>query len=121
MMHNYFRIYIKKTQNVKLTPDEEENTEGKGTPLSGAWGSLPGPELSRSRRLVPSVLGCVGPDPKRRLLNILGLGPDGLERLLKASRPKGVRESRAIMDRKELESKKTEGESLGSHKKSNPL
>lgn len=82
-----------------------ENTEGNGTPPSvEPCGSFPGPELSRSRRL-PSVLGWEGPDPSNRLLKSLGVDPEGLERVLKASKPNGARESRPIMERRDSDKK----------------
>ena len=85
--------------------EEVEKTDGKGTPPSAVpWESFPGPELSRSRRLEPSALGWVGLEPSRRLLKSLGLEPEGLDRVLKQSRPKGGRESRPIIERRELES-----------------
>ncbi len=86
-----------------------ENTEGKGTPPSvGPCGSFPGPEFSRSRRLVPSALGWEGPAPSSRLLKSLGLDPEGLERVPKESRPNGARESRPITERRDSETKQEE-------------
>lgn len=82
-----------------------EKTEGKGTPPSPVpWESFPGPELSRSRRLEPSAFGWAGLEPSSKLLKSLGLEPEGLDRVLKQSRPKGGRESRPIIERRELES-----------------
>lgn len=83
----------------------EVKTEGNGTPLSpGPWGSLPGPELSRSRRLDPSGLDWAILDPSNRLLNSLGLEAEGFDRALSESRPKGGRLSRLIMERREPDS-----------------
>lgn len=84
-----------------------EKTDGKVTPESpGPWGSLPGPELSRSRRLEPSGLGWVLLEPSSRLLNSLGLEEEdeGLDRALNESRPKGERVSRPITERSDPES-----------------
>lgn len=53
---------------------------------------------------MPSALGWVGPELSSRLLKSLGVGPVGLDSVLKASRPKGARASRLIMARKEPES-----------------
>lgn len=83
----------------------EVKTDGNGTPLSpGPWGSLPGPELSRSRRLDPSGLDWAMLEPSKRLLNSLGLEADGFDRALSESKPKGGRLSRLIMDRSEPDS-----------------
>jgi len=90
-----------------LTPPEVK-TEGKGTPLSpGPWGSRPGPEFSRSRRLEPSCLGWDMLEPSSRLLKSLGLEAEeeeeaeeeGLDSALSESRPNGGRLSRPIMER----------------------
>ncbi len=97
-----------KDKGWSLTP-AVENTEGKGTPPSvGPCGSFPGPEFSRSRRLVPSALGWEGPAPSSRLLKSLGLDPEGLERVPKESRPNGARESRPITERRDSETKQEE-------------
>lgn len=94
-------IIIWKNENILLTPAEVK-TEGNGTPLSpGPWGSFPGPELSRSRRLDPSGLDWAMLEPSKRLLNSLGLEAEGFERALRESRPKGGRLSRLIMERSE--------------------
>lgn len=83
----------------------EVKTEGNGTPLSpGPWGSLPGPELSRSRRLDPSGLDWAMLDPSNKLLNSLGLEAEGFDRALSESRPNGGRLSRLIMERSEPDS-----------------
>lgn len=84
---------------------DEVKTEGKGTPLSpGPCDSLPGPELSKSRRLDPSGLDWVMLGPSNKLLNSFGLEADGFERALSESRPKGGRLSRFIMERSEPDS-----------------
>lgn len=80
-------------------------TEGNGTPLSpGPWGSLPGPEFSRSRRLDPSGLDWAILEPSSRLLNSFGLEAEGFDSTLSESKPKGGRLSRFIMDRSEPDS-----------------
>lgn len=89
----------------RIRTPAEVKTEGNGTPLSpGPWGSLPGPELSRSRRLDPSGLDWVMLEPSNRLLNSLGLEAEGFDRALSESRPKGGRLSRLIMERSEPDS-----------------
>lgn len=78
------------------------NTEGNGTPLSpGPWGSLPGPEFSKSLKLDPSGFDWAILGPSNKLLNSLGLEAEGLERALSESKPKGGRLSRFIMERSE--------------------
>lgn len=81
------------------------------------WESFPGPELSRSRRLEPSAFGWAGLEPSRRLLKSLGLEPEGLDRVLKQSRPNGGRGSRPIIERSELESADGEEELMMDTKK----
>lgn len=83
----------------------EVKTEGNGTPLSpGPWGSLPGPELSKSRRLDPSGFDWPMLAPNNRLLNSLGLEAEGFDRALSESRPKGGLLSRFIIERSEPDS-----------------
>lgn len=80
-------------------------TEGNGTPLSpGPWGSLPGPELSKSRRLDPSGLDWAILGPSNKLLKSLGLETEGFDRAPRESRPNGGRLSRFIMERSEPDS-----------------
>lgn len=91
-------------KSFKHTPAEVK-TEGNGTPLSpGPWESLPGPELSRSRRLEPSGLDWAMLEPSNRLLNSFGLEAEGFDRALSESKPKGGRLSRLIMERSEPDS-----------------
>lgn len=98
----------RKNKSFIRTPAEVK-TEGNGTPLSpGPWGSLPGPELSRSRRLDPSGLDWAMLDPSNRLLNSLGLEAEGFDRALSESRPNGGRLSRLIMERSEPDSGRTQ-------------
>lgn len=95
---------MRNNKNFIHTPAEVK-TEGNGTPLSpGPWGSFPGPELSKSRRLDPSGLDCAMLEPSKRLLNSLGLEAEGFDRALRESRPKGGRLSRLIMERSEPDS-----------------
>lgn len=87
----------------------EVKTEGNGTPLSpGPWGSFPGPELSRSRRLEPSGLHCAVLEPSSKLLKSLGLEAEGFDKTPSESRPKGGRLSRFIIERSEPDSGKKE-------------
>ncbi|TNN58461.1 hypothetical protein EYF80_031352 [Liparis tanakae] len=81
-----------------------QNTELAALRRPGPWGSFPGPELSRSRRLDPSGLDWVMLEPSNRLLNSFGLEADGFDRALSESRPKGGRLSRLIMERSEPDS-----------------
>lgn len=46
------------------------------------------------------------PEPNNRLLNSLGLEPEGFDRALSESRPNGALLSRPIMDRSELDSER---------------
>lgn len=73
-----------------LTAEDEEKTGGKGMPVSrGVWGSFPGPEWRRSRRLEPSVLLLEAVGPSSRLLKSFGVSGEPFAVELSESSPKG--------------------------------
>lgn len=91
-----------------LTAEDVEKTGGKGMPVSkGVWGSFPGPEWRRSRRLEPSVLLLEAVGPSNRLLKSFGVNGETFAVELNESSPKGEWDSLLSTDLRDPASVRT--------------